>query len=154
MRRLGKVLYTTRIVRVACVGGIGFVVQTSIFETLGFYFKILLPSTAILLGAELAVLTTFFLNEKISFNDRPAAKSLWHRLTKFHLVVIGSITLQWACVFGAERATENFFVIHAAYFTGILLGFVWNYIGFHLFVWKHHTLHELQPKVEGRSKQS
>ncbi len=38
--------------RVACVGGIGFVVQTSIFEIVGIQLELLRPSTAHSLAAK------------------------------------------------------------------------------------------------------
>jgi len=126
-----------RVIRVAFFGGFGVVVQTIVFEIVGIWLGLLRPSLATLLGAEFGIITNFFLNNRFSFNDRAHAP-LPMRLLRFHAVVSGSLFIQWLCVFTAESFTTNFFVIHGAYATGILLGFISNYTGYRLWVWKHH----------------
>lgn len=140
MERLTNLFYTfwrVRVLRVAFFGGIGVVVQTIIFETLGIWLGLVRPSTAVLMGAEMGIITSFFLNNHYSFNDRTHAPLLM-RFFRFHLVVSGSLFIQWACVYSAEYFSANFFVIHGAYLAGILLGFISNYTGYRLWVWKHH----------------
>ena len=127
----------SRIMRVAFFGGMGVIVQTIIFETLGIWLGLLRPSLATLLGAEFGIITNFFLNNRFSFNDRTHAP-LPMRLLRFHAVVSGSLFIQWLCVFTAESLTSNTWVIHGAYAGGILLGFASNYTGYRLWVWKHH----------------
>ena len=127
----------SRIMRVAFFGGMGVIVQTIIFETLGIWLGLLRPSLATLLGAEFGIITNFFLNNRFSFNDRTHAP-LSMRLLRFHAVVSGSLFIQWLCVFTAESLTANTWVIHGAYAGGILLGFASNYTGYRLWVWKHH----------------
>lgn len=128
--------WRVRVLRVAFFGGIGVVVQTVIFETLGIWLGLVRPSTAVLIGAEMGVITTFFLNNRFSFNDREHA-SLLRRLLRFHAVVSGSLFIQWLCVFTAESLTSSAWIIHGAYAAGILLGFISNYTGYRLWVWKH-----------------
>ena len=126
-----------RVVRVGLIGGIGLLVQTLTFETLAFWLHVLHPSTAVIIGAELGIITNFFLNNRYSFNDRSHAP-LWHRLVRFHLVVSGSLLTQWLCVFLTEQVTHNFWWLHLAFIVGVGLGFVSNYTGYRLWVWKHH----------------
>ncbi len=131
-----KKLFETRIVRVAFFGGLGVVVQTIVFETVGIWLGLMRPSLATLLGAEFGIFTNFFLNNRYSFNDRTHA-SLSMRFLRFHVVVSGSLFIQWACVFMAESFTTNTLTIHGAYAAGILLGFASNYTGYRLWVWRH-----------------
>lgn len=126
----------SRFLRVFIIGGIGVLVQTIVFEIIGIYLQLVLPSTAVLIGAETGILTNFYLNNRFSFSDRRHDISLSSRLLRFHLVVSGSIFLQWLFVFVTEHQTSDLLIIHAAYAAGIILGFVWNYTFYLLFVWK------------------
>lgn len=136
MKAWAETLLHSRFVRIVIIGGIGFVVQTIVFETLAIYFGLISPSTATLLGGECGLLTNFALNERFSFRDRlTSAGNLAPRLLRFHLVVSGSLFIQWGVLFVTEHATANIFYIHIAYISGLLLGFISNYIGYHLFVW-------------------
>jgi len=127
----------SRFLRVFVIGGIGVAVQTVVFELLGIFLHLVSPSTAAVLGAEVGVLTNFYLNNRFSFRDRRHDIPLHVRLLRFHLVVSGSIVLQWLFVFLAERHTSSYLVIHGAYAAGIILGFLWNYTFYLLFVWRH-----------------
>lgn len=123
--------------RVGVVGAIGLIVQTSIFELLGIQFEILRPSTAALIGGEIAVLLGFTLNNRYNFTEHTASTHV--RLIKFHTVVAGSLFLQWLFV----RLAEHYFgdstlLIRLAYASGVALGFLSNYIGYTLWVWKKH----------------
>lgn len=125
-----------RLVRTLSVGVVAVIVQTTIFEILSTYLHVFSPSTAVLIGAEIAILTNFYLNNRFSFHDRQHSISLFSRLTRFHLVVSGSVILQWLFVFIAEHQTTNLVIIHIAYAVGIILGFFWNYTFYLLFVWR------------------
>lgn len=123
-----------RIIRTGIVGGIGVVVQTIVFDLVGIYFHIVSPSTATVIGGELGVLTAFVLNNRYSFGDRTGH---WPtRLARFHIVTASSLAIQWISVFSAEHLTQNIVLIHAAYAFGIVIGFLFNYAGYHLFVWR------------------
>ena len=128
--------------RIFIIGGIGVFVQTIVFEILGIWLGLVQPSTATVLGAELGVVMNFLLNNRFSFTNSPQT-SLGARLLRFHLVVAVSIVIQWLFVFTAEHVTSNLLVLHGAYVAGIVIGFLSNYIGYHLFVWKQEIL---QPK--------
>jgi len=132
-----KTFLRSRFVRVAFLGCIGVIVQTSIFETLSFWLKIMEPSTAVLVSAEFGILTSFFLNNRFTF-DGHAKKPLLVRLLRFHIVVSGSLAIQWISIFIAEHTTTSFLIIQCAYIAGIVIGFISNYIGYSLWVWQHH----------------
>lgn len=131
-------LLRARIVRVAFFGSIALVAQTIVFEVVGIWLELLRPSLATLLGAEFGIMTSFLLNNRYSFNDRSHAPLLT-RLMRFHLVVSGSVFIQWLFVFSAESATSNLWIIHAAYAAGVAVGFISNYTGYRLWVWRHHA---------------
>lgn len=134
---VGKQLTRPRIVRAALAGGSGLLLQTAVFETLSTLTGILSHSSAVVVGGECGVLLSFFLNNRYSFGERRAlAGPMWLRLVRYHAVVAGSIAIQWASVFTAEQITNDFYIIHAAYAAGIALGFISNYTGYRLFVWR------------------
>lgn len=131
-------LRSMRLLRVALFGAAGVVAQTLVFEVIGIWLGLLRPSLATLLGAELGIIINFWLNNRYSFRDRIHAP-IWSRLLRFHIVVSGSLLIQWLCVFSAESLSTNFWVIQAAYVAGILIGFISNYTWYTLWVWRHHT---------------
>ncbi|MEK7613194.1 MAG: GtrA family protein [Patescibacteria group bacterium] len=139
LQRVTTSLFRSRLVRVAIIGGLGVVVQTALFELLGVYLELVRLSTATLIGGEVAVLCNFFLNNRYSFHAHiNAVPPLYVRLLRFHVVVAGSLFIQWLFVFIAESVTANLLLIHTAYAMGILLGFISNYTGYRLWVWKRH----------------
>lgn len=125
-----------RLVRTLAVGVVAVITQTVVFEIVGIYLHLFSPSTAVIIGAEAGILTNFYLNNRFSFHDRQDDTSLLSRLVRFHLVVSGSVFLQWLFVFIAEHQTNSYLIIHAAYAAGIIVGFAWNYTLYLLFVWK------------------
>lgn len=131
-----RIFSHSRFLRIVVIGGIGLLLQTALFEILGIYLQIFSPSTAVVIGAETAILVNFYLNNRFSFRDRQHDTSLALRLVRFHLVVSGSVVLQWLFVFIAEHSTSSYLIIHAAYIAGIIFGFMWNYTFYLLFVWK------------------
>jgi putative flippase GtrA len=131
-----KKMLGTRLARSIMVGFIAVIVQVIIFEIIGIFFHLFSPSTAAVLSGEVGLLTNFYLNNRFSFQDRKHNISLSARLLRFHLVVSGSIFLQWLFLFIAEHQTDDYLIIHAAYAAGIVLGFAWNYTCYLLFVWK------------------
>jgi dolichol-phosphate mannosyltransferase len=133
-----QTMLKSRFLRVATIGFVGMSVQTMIFEILWIWLGVLRPSLATLVGAELGILTNFLLNNRYSFNDRAHAPLLL-RLVRFHTVVSGSLVIQWIFVFTAESFTQNIWTIHMAYAAGIVIGFLCNYTGYRLWVWKHYS---------------
>lgn len=140
LTKTGQRLYTSRLFRTASVGVVGVGIQTAVFEIIGVYLQLVSLSTAALIGSEFGILSNFILNNYFSFHEHQRPNVT--RLAKFHLVVLGSVFLQWLFVFVAERMTHDLFIIHVAYGAGILLGFIWNYNWYRLWVWKKHPIRE------------
>lgn len=138
MRSIAEQLFYSRLVRTLAVGVIAVVVQTFVFEAVSVWLGLVSPSTGTIIGGEFGILTNFFINNRISFADRHAEGLLLRRLLRFHLVVAGSVFIQWLFVFITEHMTGDLLYIHAAYAAGIVVGFVWNYNWYRLWVWKHH----------------
>lgn len=135
-RALYQSLRHSRLVQSFLVGCVALVVQTSIFEILAVLLQVSSPSTAVLLGAEGGVLTNFYINNKYTFSDRQHQISKLSRLIRFHLVVSGSVFIQWLLVYLVEQTTESLLLIHVAYFTGLGIGFIWNYTLYNIIVWR------------------
>ena len=135
--RTGKQLLEWRPARVAAAGLCGLLLQTAVFELLSTTLGLLRHSTGGLVGGECGVLLSFLLNSRYSFNDSgETSSSFAGRLLRYHVVIAGSLVIQWACVFLAEQAGGGFWAIHGAYASGVLLGFISNYMGYRLWVWK------------------
>lgn len=137
--RFFHALLNARLVRSLAAGTIGVATQTILFEILGIFLKVFSPSTAVVISAECGLLVNFYLSNRFAFYDRRHAISNLSRLLRFHLVVSGSIFLQWLFIFVAEHKTDSIWLIHVAYITGLILGFIWNYSLYLFFVWKHPT---------------
>lgn len=131
----------TRLHHVSRVGLVGltcFILQSAIFEILGIRMGIVNASTAALIGGEIAVVTGFLLNNHFNFKGR-STDPFWRRLLIFHLVVSGSLFAQWSLVSLAEVYTSGTpMILRGAFLAGVAIGFVTNYIGYHLFVWRTH----------------
>ena len=125
-----------RMGRVLIVGGIGFIIQSIIFELLGIRFALVAPSTAALIGAEVAVLSNFTLNNRFNFREATEQHPLMWRLVRFHLVGVGSLASQWTCIFVTEHFTTDHLILRAAFVLGVGIGFIFNYTGYYFFVWR------------------
>src|SRR3989344_1833870 len=126
-----------RLPKVLLIGGIGFVIQTILFELIGIRSGILRPSLAAVVGGEAAILSNFSLNNAFTFKDKARAASLLKRVLRFHIVSSGSIGTQWFFVFIAEHICGNDPIfLRVAYISGIIIGFLINYAGYQLYVWK------------------
>ena len=128
----------------AIVGGIGFLIQSTLFQALGFTLQVTRPSTAVLIGGQAALLSNFLLNGWFSFGDRSHATApLYKRLLRFHVVALSSIVLQWLLVRAAELVVGyNPTILWTAYVLGVGVGFVFTYSGYHLWVWRKESLKE------------
>ncbi|MDO8521789.1 MAG: GtrA family protein [bacterium] len=128
--------HVPRMGRVLMVGGVGFIIQTTIFELFGIWLGIVAPSTATLFGGEFAILSNFFLNNRFSFRDADDASPLYKRILKFHLVSGASLATQWTCVFIAEHISQSVLFLNGAFLVGVGIGFILNYTGYYFFVWR------------------
>lgn len=127
-----------RVLRAAGSGAAGAIVQVLVFEILSIWLGFVRPSTALVIGAEFGILTNFSIANRYVFGGARAGRILV-RLARFHIVVSGSLVIQWACVRLAETMTGDWLLLHAAYAAGVLLGFAFNYTGYKLWVWRHQA---------------
>jgi dolichol-phosphate mannosyltransferase len=130
-----RTLSKWRFLRVMSIGALGFLLQTIFFEVVGVYLRIIPPNEAVLLGAEIAILSNFFLNERFSFGDRPAT-SLKKKLLKFHLVSLTSVLAQFVAVSIAEHFfSTSSAALQVCYLLGVGCGLIANYLGYFFWVW-------------------
>lgn len=134
----GRALWQHRIMKALSVGVLAVGVQTIVFEIVGVFLRLTPLSTATVIGAEFGILTNFILNNMISFKDKTGGRAVY-RFVRLHLVVSGSVAIQWGSLFVAERLTQNFFILHGIYVVSIIIGFVWNYTWYTIWVWRHPT---------------
>lgn len=135
-----RTLRRWRLLRVVAIGGIGFLLQTAVFELLGIEWAVVSASTAAVIGGEAAILSNFFLNERFSFRDRiRQAAPLPTRLLRFHIVSSGSIFIQWVVISIAEQATSDANLLRLAFVAGVGLGFLINYAGYYFYVWRRSS---------------
>jgi dolichol-phosphate mannosyltransferase len=132
-----RYLHHWRMPRVLVIGSIGFLVQWLIIEQLSLQERLVAPSTAVLIGAELVILLNFVLNNRFSFHDRTedSAPLIW-RLVRFHVVASGSVAAQWLAMWGAEQMTTSVMLLRLAFIASIGLGFIINYAGYYFWVWR------------------
>ncbi|MEK7101802.1 MAG: GtrA family protein [Patescibacteria group bacterium] len=143
-------LWRSRFLRVATIGIAGLLVQTLVFEILGFWLELVRPSTAVVMGAEFGIVTNFLLNNRFAFNNHSHAPFVV-RFLRFHLVVLGSLFIQWLCVFIVEQLTTSTLALHGAYALGVIIGFISNYTGYRLWVWQQSgSVEKESPPTYGR----
>lgn len=128
-------LSSWRIPKVIMIGAGGFLLQALFFEFVGIRFELLRPSTAAVLGGEIAIVSNFFLNNIFTFSDRRES-GLVRRFIKFQVVSLGSVFVQWLFVAAAELLEPRPAVLRLAYISGVIVGFVFNFSGYYFWVWK------------------
>jgi putative flippase GtrA len=132
--------HVPRIGRVLVIGGIGFVIQTTLFEVLGIWMHVVAPSTATAIGALCAIASNFALNERYSFHDAiDRSVPLYTRVVKFYFVSSGSMLTQWICLLVVEQFTMSPLVLNGAFVVGVGIGFILNYAGYYFFVWRRQN---------------
>lgn len=116
------------------VGTIGFIVNTVVLELLVWWG--IHPAVGSAVGAELAIVSNFILNNRWTFRQRRVTG--WRLLPKFlqfNLTSVGAILLQagtvWVGVSLFGVASYRLF-----YILGVGLGLVWNYTMYSQVIWK------------------
>jgi putative flippase GtrA len=125
-----------RMLRVIIIGAIGALWMAASFETLGIWLDLMAPSTATLLGGEVAVISNFVLNERFNFNESEHSSSLLRRLVKFHLVQGISLVALYSILLIAEHLSRGALFLNAAFIFGMGIQFIINYTGYYFFVWR------------------
>lgn len=121
-----------RIMLAAMLGSISACLQLIIFNLLR---NILWPELASLIAIECAIINNFLLNNRFTFAAE--SRSGFAQFCKFNAVACGSLLIQLLVltlglhIWGRGLLFENALVI-----LGMALGFISNYIGYRLFVWR------------------
>lgn len=116
------------------VGSIGFIINTVVLVALkrvGIH-----PGIGSAVGAELAIISNFFLNNAWTFKERGVrGGKMIPKLVQFNIASIGAVILQSATVFAG---TQVFGINTYLYFyvLGVGLGLIWNYTMYSRVIWK------------------
>ncbi len=117
------------------VGTIGFIINTVVLEGIvrfGFH-----PAIGSLVGAELAIISNFILNNRWTFRERKiSGKRQIFKFIQFNTASVGAIIIQAGSVF----AGTLFFGVHTYrifYMLGVGIGLIWNYIMYSRVIWRH-----------------
>jgi len=129
-----------RYIQLCLVGLVGMIVQLILFNLLRL---IHIPAVlANLIGIEIAIISTFILNNIFTFKDykmtrEHGIKHITKKFTQFNLCSIGSILIQTGllalsiAIFGIGFWRENITV-----FVGIIIGSIINYFIYSRWIWK------------------
>ncbi len=124
------------------VGLSSFVIQFSIFNYLLIITQ--MPATlATLLSDEFAIVSSFFLNNKLTFKDRPVHRNnkLFTAFVKYHAVVLIATLIQTGTVFfGALYLGNDLVTSNLLFMLGLLISMFWNYKLYSYFVWPQHLV--------------
>lgn len=127
-----------RFIKVGIVGGIGAVIQFSIFN---FLRLTLAPEYANAIAVEIAVISNFIINNLWTFKDRriafKKAGKLILKFLQFNLVSLGSILIQFVVMkIGVGILGRSFWLENMLVAIGILIGLIWNYTMYTRLIWK------------------
>lgn len=138
--------------RFAVVGGIGFLVNTVVL-VIGVKLG-MLPSVAGPLGAELAIIVGFTLNNRWTFaqSEITSWRQIPFKFIQYNVIALGSVVIQFAflrvgeILFGVKQFVGPMIDLPVIrfyswymffYMWGVGVGMVWNYIMYSKVVWKN-----------------
>lgn len=127
-----------RFLKFAVVGGIGFVIQTVVFEVLGVFTKILSPSAATVVGGELAIISNFTLNNLWTFKDyRVTGIKIVGKFIQFNLTSVVALVIQFVILrIGEFVSGGSTLIIQGFYLGAIVIVLIVNYIIYNKIIWK------------------
>jgi len=131
-----------RLFKMLVIGAFGFLVQATFFELFAIQFSLFRPSTAALLGAELAIVVNFFLHNHFTFPDRRVRTipNLFGKFFQFNLAVAVSLLIQWGMVWiGEIVAPESAMLLRLFNVTGVVVGFIFNYFSYTKLIWRNRN---------------
>ncbi|MBI3576772.1 glycosyltransferase family 2 protein [Candidatus Gottesmanbacteria bacterium] len=132
-QRIKRLLYGS-FFKFCVVGTIGFIINTIVLEAAvrsGFH-----PAVGSAVGAELAIISNFFLNNAWTFGNRKIiGAKIVGKFLQFNSTSIGAILLQAGTVFVGTHllgiSTYRWF-----YVLGVGFGLMWNYIMYSKVIWR------------------
>jgi dolichol-phosphate mannosyltransferase len=129
-----KQLLAGSFLKFCVVGLIGFIINTAVLELMvkAGYF----PAIGSVVGAELAIISNFILNNFWTFNTRKVQKNkLPGKFLQFNTTSLGAIIIQSGTV-AAGSALFGITTYRLFYILGVGIGLVWNYIMYSKVIWK------------------
>lgn len=133
-------MYLAEIKRIAVAAMVGIIsagLQLLLFNLLRTRMA---PEFASFIAIECAIINNFLLNHKITFSSHKKLLT-WQaglfRFFKFNGVACGSLLIQLLVLFvGLRLWGRGLFIENLLVVSGMALGFVTNYIGYRLFIWR------------------
>ncbi len=128
-----------RYLAMCAIGLAGMLVQLVIFNTLRHVWR---PEYANVFGIEMAILSNFLLNNRISFYDRRLKRhhplrSWLKKLFLFNVYSLGSMAIQALVLWlGVDLCGYGFWTENSFVLIGILIGSLYNYFMYSKLVWK------------------
>lgn len=120
--------------KVLVVGGIGFIINTAILEgmvALGFH-----PAIGSIVGAELAIVSNFTLNNAWSFRSRKiTGVRMARKFLQFNATSAGAIMIQ-ASMVGIGTYALGLSSYRIFYILGVAIGLIWNYMMYSRVIWR------------------
>jgi dolichol-phosphate mannosyltransferase len=116
------------------VGGIGFIINTAILEgmvALGIH-----PTIGSIVGAELAIVSNFTLNNAWTFRSRKiTGLRMMKKFLQFNLTSVGALIIQASSV-GIGTYVYGLSQYRIFYILGVAIGLTWNYTMYSRVIWK------------------
>ena len=127
-----------RFFKFGVVGGTGLFLQTTIFEILGVFTKILTPSQATVVGGEVAIISNFTLNNLWTFRDyKVTGPKIILKFIQFNLTSLIALVIQFVILrIGEFFARGSALIIQFFYFGAIFIVLIVNYYIYNKFIWK------------------
>lgn len=135
-------LKKNRLFKIALFGFLSFVVEAVFFEFFGIRWHLWRPSTAALIGAELAIVFNFIMQNTFTFTDQKILfkSAMIRKFLQFNFLVSISLGLQWLSVRVGEHlayGVHYYLILRLFNVAGVLLGFIFNYQSYTKVIWKN-----------------
>lgn len=117
------------------VGTIGFIINTAVLELLVHWG--IHPAIGSIVGAELAIVSNFILNNHWTFKERKIyGFAQIRKFIQFNVTSVGAVVIQaFSVAFGTMAFGFNSYRLF--YLIGVGIGLVWNYVMYSRVIWKH-----------------
>jgi putative flippase GtrA len=138
MRKIRDRSDNTRVLRFGAVGVTSIIIHNFLFNLILIYTAIN-PGVATILSDQVAIVTSFILNNYYTFNKNKAglSKNMLVKFGQYYSVVIVSTLIQASIVFaGTAVFGETLSIANLFFVIGLGIGFLWNYGIQSRFIWR------------------
>lgn len=127
-------------IKFAVVGTIGLLLQTMTYYFLAFIADLVRPSTATIIGGQLAIVSNYLLNNLWTFKERKITLPVKF-LIKFFQFWLTSNFAVWVWQGGTVRLGEALVpkgspLIHLFFILGLVITIIWNYTIYNKYIWR------------------